>query len=70
LAAKLFESHGTWTPAFAGSAVMALTSAALALGLWRATGARPSGRAAGPAAAAAETATGPAAVTTRSSTQS
>ncbi len=44
LAAKLFESHGTWTPAFAGSAVMALTSALLALGLWRATVANPAGR--------------------------
>jgi OFA family oxalate/formate antiporter-like MFS transporter len=35
LAAKLFESYGTWTPAFAGSAIMALTSAVLAIGLWR-----------------------------------
>jgi OFA family oxalate/formate antiporter-like MFS transporter len=56
LAAKLFESYGTWTPAFAGSAVMALTSAALALGLWRATVARPPVRAAGPAAAGTEAA--------------
>jgi OFA family oxalate/formate antiporter-like MFS transporter len=44
LAAKLFESHGTWTPALVGSAVMALTSALLALGLWRATVANPTGR--------------------------
>jgi OFA family oxalate/formate antiporter-like MFS transporter len=36
LAAKLFESYGTWTPAFAGSAIMALASAVLAVGLWRA----------------------------------
>ena len=35
LAAKLFEVYGTWTPAFAGSAIMALTSALLAIGLWR-----------------------------------
>ena len=35
LAAKLFESYGTWTPAFAGSAIMALVSALLAVGLWR-----------------------------------
>lgn len=35
LAAKLFEAYGTWTPAFAGSAIMALTSALLAIGLWR-----------------------------------
>jgi OFA family oxalate/formate antiporter-like MFS transporter len=52
LAAKLFESHGTWTPAFVGSAAMALTSAALALGLWRVTAARPSARAAAPASTA------------------
>lgn len=44
LAAKLFESHGTWTPAFAGSAVLALTSALLALGLWRAKVASATGR--------------------------
>jgi OFA family oxalate/formate antiporter-like MFS transporter len=36
LAAKLFETYGTWTPAFAASALMALTSAVLAIGLWRA----------------------------------
>ena len=35
LAAKLFEASGTWTPAFAGSATLALVSAVLALGLWR-----------------------------------
>jgi OFA family oxalate/formate antiporter-like MFS transporter len=35
LAAKLFEAYGTWSPAFAGSAIMALTSALLAIGLWR-----------------------------------
>ena len=54
LAAKLFESYGTWTPAFVGSAVMALTSAALALGLWRATVARPAASTAGPAAVVTE----------------
>jgi MFS transporter, OFA family, oxalate/formate antiporter len=37
LAARLFEHYGTWTPAFRGSSILALTSAALALGLWRAT---------------------------------
>src|SRR5262249_11685561 len=35
LAAKLFETYGSWTPAFAGSAIMALTSAILAVGLLR-----------------------------------
>jgi len=35
LAAKLFEAYGTWTPAFAGSAIMALMSAIMAVGLWR-----------------------------------
>jgi OFA family oxalate/formate antiporter-like MFS transporter len=33
LAARLYERSGTWTPAFYGSAAMALTAAILALGL-------------------------------------
>jgi OFA family oxalate/formate antiporter-like MFS transporter len=35
LAARLFERYGTWAPSFMGSAVMALASAILAVGLWR-----------------------------------
>jgi len=41
LAAKLFEAYGTWTPAFAGSSLMALASAILAVGLWRRRAAGP-----------------------------
>ena len=40
LAARLFEQYGTWRPAFTGSSVMALVTAMLAVGLWRARLAR------------------------------
>lgn len=43
-AARIFETYGTWTPAFVASALMALTSAALAVNLWR-TAAGPRARA-------------------------
>jgi OFA family oxalate/formate antiporter-like MFS transporter len=40
LAARLFEQYNTWGPAFVGSAAMALVTAILAIGLWRARVAR------------------------------